>query len=49
MPGSKALARYGMWRSPSGVTEDRNIHAPNPVSAPFMWRSPSGVTEDRNA
>lgn len=48
-PGQLAVvAQADEWRSPSGVTEDRNRASPAPRMATASWRSPSGVTEDRN-
>ncbi len=42
------MGRDEAWRSPSGVTEDRNAHVGAHPSQLVVWRSPSGVTEDRN-
>ncbi len=46
-PTSRAVA-VTLWRSPSGATEDRNVHGDRVVDAHPPWRSPSGATEDRN-
>ncbi|MFE0257505.1 hypothetical protein [Streptomyces sp. NPDC059010] len=48
MPAAASLAGAVWWRSPSGVTEDRNIYNAWPNVGATQWRSPSGATEDRN-